>query len=83
MIEPRTEGEPDLGVVIPARNEEANLPALYDELRFARLCTHLRNREPDARVTNALLVYELSESQLNAALQGPAQESTRFPGSKR
>jgi hypothetical protein len=46
----------------------------YDWLRFGRLCAWLRQREPDARVTPGLLVYELSQADLAAALNGPPAE---------
>jgi len=61
---------------------------LFEQLRFNRLCAHLRRREPDSRVTNGLLVYELSTAELAAALDGPPAEtapadavlgSKRFP----
>ena len=61
---------------------------LFEQLRFNRLCAHLRCREPDSRVTNGLLVYELSTAELAAALDGPPAEtapadavlgSKRFP----
>ena len=45
---------------------------VFDHLRFTRLCARLREREPDGRVTNGLLVYELSHAELAAALDGPA-----------
>lgn len=45
---------------------------VFDHLRFARLCARLREREPDGRVTNGLLVYELSPAELAAALDGPS-----------
>jgi Dolichyl-phosphate-mannose-protein mannosyltransferase len=46
----------------------------YDNLRFARLCAYLRNREPDERITYGILVYELNRDQLNEALRGfPAE----------
>lgn len=47
---------------------------VYDWLRFARLCAWLRPREPSARVTPGLLVFELTTEDLRAALLGPPAE---------
>ena len=74
------------GLKIPA--EQWSRLQLFEQLRFNRLCAHLRRREPDSRVTNGLLVYELSAADLAAALDGPPAEtapadavlgSKRFP----
>jgi hypothetical protein len=46
----------------------------YDWLRFARLCAWLRPREPAARITPGLLVFELTAEDLAAALAGPPAE---------
>ncbi|MDP3071190.1 MAG: hypothetical protein Q8N18_12945 [Opitutaceae bacterium] len=46
----------------------------YDWLRFARLCAWLRPREPHDRVTPGLLVFELTATDLTAALTGPPAE---------
>jgi hypothetical protein len=40
----------------------------YDYLRFSRLCAHLRQREPDSRISYGMLVYELGEEELVNAL---------------
>jgi hypothetical protein len=48
--------------------------ARYDDLRLARLCACLRQREPDERITYGVLVYELSQAQLDEALRGPPAE---------
>jgi hypothetical protein len=46
----------------------------YDELRFARLCSWLRRREPDDRVGNSILIYRLSQEQVREAVaRGPAE----------
>jgi hypothetical protein len=44
---------------------------VFDHLRFTRLCAHLRQREPDGRVTNGMLVFEVSATELSGALDGP------------
>jgi hypothetical protein len=48
--------------------------ARYDDLRLGRLCAYLRKREPDERITYGVLVYELSQAQLDEALSGPPAE---------
>jgi hypothetical protein len=40
----------------------------YDNLRFARLCAHLRRREPDAMIGYSILIYRVDEAELAAAL---------------
>ena len=40
----------------------------YDNLRFARLCAHLRTREPDAMIGYSILIYRVDETELAAAL---------------
>ncbi len=40
----------------------------YDNLRFARLCAHLRTREPDAMIGYSILVYRVNEAELATAL---------------
>ncbi len=57
------------GLQMPA--EQWSRLQLFDQLRFNRLCAHLRRREPDGRVTHGLLLYELSAAELSAALDGP------------
>jgi len=46
------------------RNEAIEL----EHYRFARLCAHLRAREPDARVAGSILVYRVDERDLAAAM---------------
>ncbi|MBW1714068.1 MAG: glycosyltransferase family 39 protein, partial [Deltaproteobacteria bacterium] len=43
----------------------------YQDLRFGRLCLHLRNREPDGRAGYSILIYEVSFKELEDALNGP------------
>jgi hypothetical protein len=40
----------------------------FDRLRFARLCAHLRTREPDAMIGYSILIYRVDEGELAAAL---------------
>jgi len=47
---------------------------LYDELRFNRLCAFLRLREPEDRIGYGIMVYELSATDLDKALNGPPAE---------
>jgi hypothetical protein len=44
--------------------------AQFDRLRLARLCTHLRNRPPDHSVGGSILVYHLSDAEVENALYG-------------
>ncbi|MDX2111476.1 MAG: phospholipid carrier-dependent glycosyltransferase [Verrucomicrobiota bacterium] len=41
----------------------------YKRGRFAKLCDYLRRRGPDSQITPALLVFNLSASELNEALR--------------
>jgi hypothetical protein len=41
-------------------------------IRFGRLCAYLRQREPLANVGNSILVFRLSQYDLDQALYGPA-----------
>jgi len=64
------------------RAGKLNLPdeALHDLytkhrwLRFARLSASLRQREPDDWVGYSILVYELTDADIDAALHGPPAE---------
>ena len=47
---------------------------LYDQLRFARLVSYLRQREPDDNVGYSILIYRLSDAQVQEALDGPLAE---------
>ncbi|HET7534889.1 MAG TPA: hypothetical protein VFJ90_00445, partial [Candidatus Didemnitutus sp.] len=40
----------------------------YDELRFARLCYYLRARKPDAVIGYSILVYRLTDDEVDAAV---------------
>lgn len=44
----------------------------YDRLRLGRLCAVLRQRKPFDQVNYSILIYNLDESTLNEALEGPA-----------
>jgi hypothetical protein len=43
-------------------------------VRFARLCAYLRQREPVANLGNSILVFCLSQRELDQALYGPPAE---------
>lgn len=43
----------------------------YDLLRFARLCHYLRARRADANVGYSMLLYRLTQPEVDAALNGP------------
>ena len=44
------------------------------ELRFARLCAYLRQREPDNHVGYSILIYRLTCDELDQALRGEPTE---------
>jgi hypothetical protein len=44
----------------------------FDELRVGRLAAFLRRREPDAEVGYSILIYRLTDADVNTALDGPA-----------
>jgi hypothetical protein len=48
----------------------------YENLRFGRLRHYLRDREPDAIVAHSLLIFNLADTDLRAALFGTLDEPT-------
>lgn len=46
----------------------------YGQLRFARLASYLRQREPDDHVGYSILIYRLSNDQVQEALYSPLAE---------
>lgn len=63
-------GEADLVAAIDA----------HDALRFGRLCAWLRYQgEPPSHVGHAIFIWRLTESDLNAAINGPPAELTDQP----
>ncbi len=46
----------------------------FVNLRFARLCHHLKRRPPDGAIGYSILVYEVSPEELNTALWAPLEE---------
>jgi hypothetical protein len=49
-----------------------SLVHLFEHMRFARLCTVLRQRPPDDQVGYSILIYRVSDVELARALDGPA-----------
>ena len=47
-----------------------------DRLRFARLCTYLRLRRPDAVINYTIFVYRLDAREVHRAVDGSVQEFT-------
>src|SRR5262249_48894951 len=43
----------------------------FGQVRLARLCAYLRQREPDDQVGYSILIYRLSDANVEAALHGP------------
>ncbi len=48
----------------------------YDHFRFARLAAFLRQRQPDDSVGYSILIYRLTDHDINQALFGPPAELT-------
>jgi 4-amino-4-deoxy-L-arabinose transferase-like glycosyltransferase len=44
----------------------------FDQMRLGRLAAFLRHREPDAQVGYSILIYRLTDADVDAALNGPA-----------
>lgn len=44
---------------------------LFEQLRFGRLAAHLRTREPDAQIGYSILIYRLSDDDVERAVAGP------------
>ncbi len=51
----------------------------YERLRFSRLASYLRSREPDDQVGYSILIYRLTEEDLAKALDGPPVENLAEP----
>jgi hypothetical protein len=49
----------------------------YEQLRTARLAAYLRRREPDEQIGHSILVYRVSDQDLNRALGGPQPGTNR------
>ncbi|HTQ38124.1 MAG TPA: hypothetical protein VMJ32_03800 [Pirellulales bacterium] len=47
---------------------------LYEQLQMARLCAFLRQREPDDNVGHSILIYRLSDAEIQKALEGAPVE---------
>src|SRR5438105_3874299 len=60
-------------VDLPAKDAVINGESLQ-RLRFARLCAYLRQREPIANLGNSILVFQLTQRELDQALYGPPPE---------
>lgn len=46
----------------------------YEVLRFARLCYYLRIRRPDAMIGYSILIFNLNQSDIDAAVHGSLRE---------
>jgi hypothetical protein len=49
-------------------NQQDRMIYEFEQLRFARLCAHLRRREPDDRVAYSILIFHVSADELQDAL---------------
>ena len=45
----------------------------FVKLRFARLLAYLRQQEPNAMIGYSILIYDLTQDEINTALYGPAE----------
>ena len=71
----RARHSPDARKALFAQHDPETLAtclASFDELRFARLCAFLRKRKPDDMVAYTILVYWLSDEDVETALLGAA-----------
>jgi hypothetical protein len=66
------EGKPELLQGL-SKDEWAHAWALFEPLRFARLCLYLRARQPDGTAGYSMLIYRLSREELTEVLEGDAR----------
>jgi hypothetical protein len=52
----------------------------FHRLRFGRLCSNLRNREPDDHVGHSILIYHLTDEEVSEALYGPWESESAARG---
>ncbi|HEY4312071.1 MAG TPA: hypothetical protein VGN12_21665 [Pirellulales bacterium] len=52
---------------------------LYERLRFSRLASYLRAREPDDEIGYSILIYRLTDDDIDQALDGPPVEVLAEP----
>lgn len=67
----RARGNPAAVLQLPQAGDQnyiSNLLLSFHRLRFSRLCLGLRAREPDAMVGYSILIYHLSDEEINALL---------------
>ena len=57
----------------PAEKWDASW-ARYEQLRFARLCTYLRVRRPDADIGHSIFIHRLTASEVASATAGALAE---------
>jgi hypothetical protein len=51
----------------------------FEQARFARLCSFLRQREPITEINYSILVYRLDASEIQRAIEGPPVELLESP----
>jgi 4-amino-4-deoxy-L-arabinose transferase-like glycosyltransferase len=73
LLKAEPEGHPELTREISSAQWKTAWN-IYEELRFARLCHYLRARRPDAMVGYSILVFRLSQKEIDAATTGSAGE---------
>ena len=64
--------------VVRISNAAGNLPAQrikeFQRMRFSRLCAYFRHREPVARIGYSILVFDMSDEEVDEAISGPPAE---------
>lgn len=66
-------GRPELRQGLSA-DEWATAWSRFEQLRFARLCHYLRARQPDAQPGYSILVYRLTQAEIDDALNGDLRQ---------
>ena len=52
---------------------------VFEHLRLARLCNYLRRREPIAHINYGILIFNVSQADLDSALRGPPASTSEPP----
>jgi hypothetical protein len=68
--------------LVPSDRERAawrRLTSDFEQLRLARLSAYLRRREPDDQIGNSILIFRLTDREVQDALTGPPAELLPHP----
>jgi hypothetical protein len=75
----REANDPVMAIANPepvAKDQRADRLRTFRALRFGRLCAYLRHQKPSANIGYSILVFRLSQADIDAALNGPPAELT-------